>query len=251
MLTRIIQALSTIEISYGAFPINNISRCTWADIAQKIRLNYADFMFVYDNNATFPTTYDFLVGVPENLDKLSVDVDKPVSAFITALKHFKEEREAIYDKLFDALSLEYNPIENYDRNEQWKDISQGDSTSNSSAKTDTNLRSETDSSPEGVPVTSKTYTTTYDDALESRLAGYQTAEGKQVTTTTGDGDNNRTELNATTTAKTNADHEGRVHGNIGVTTTQQMLTQEIELRLNTILTDRIVQDFIYDFCTVY
>ena len=43
-------------------------------------------------------------------------------------------------------------------------------------------------------------------------------------------------------------HTGTVSGNIGVTTSQQMVTQEMELRKQNQLIEIVVRDFIETFC---
>ena len=46
----------------------------------------------------------------------------------------------------------------------------------------------------------------------------------------------------------NATHSGNVHGNIGVTTAQQMITEEIKLRTEQNITDIIIDQFKKRFC---
>ena len=65
------------------------------------------------------------------------------------------------------------------------------------------------------------------------LVGAET-ENKHDVTEFESESNGRTTLESHTTGtrETDGDHEGRVHGNIGVTTTQQMIEQEMSLRKN-------------------
>lgn len=61
--------------------------------------------------------------------------------------------------------------------------------------------------------------------------------------------NGRTTLESHTTGtrETDGDHEGRVHGNIGVTTTQQMIEQEMSLRKNYNIYNLISDSFCDEF----
>ena len=52
----------------------------------------------------------------------------------------------------------------------------------------------------------------------------------------------------TTENETSSEHDGRTHGNIGVTTSQQMLESEILLRKKYYIMDIIINDFISKFC---
>lgn len=130
--------------------------------------------------------------------------------------------------------------------------------------------------------TTKHYTTTFDDASEGRLDSYDVisgdisskSEGKESIVTTGNiqrsGNNttnqtntigdvinavkstgrseetldiNKTNIENTTTYK----HTLKRSGNIGVTTTAQMITQELELRLFNLF-NRIVNGFVNTYC---
>lgn len=83
-----------------------------------------------------------------------------------------------FDKLVETMSLEYNPLENYDRMEDWTDNTVGQSTNN----------------------------------IENKVSAYNTDSYQPNNTS-----------DATNNGTSNSTHKGRVHGNIGVTTSQQML----------------------------
>ena len=100
-----------------------------------------------------------------------------------------------------VMEEEYNPIENYDRQETYhEDISDEGSTTLDSDTTDTNTVSAYDS---------------------SSLQPHDKNTGTVDNTTTLDNDRD-------------IDHTGRIHGNIGVTTSQQMIESELKLRYNNI-----------------
>ena len=120
----------------------------------------------------------------------------------------------------EAFYSEYNPIENYNRIENWKDIpdlkivTDVDNTTTNDLKTETkndnteNQESAFDSNT--YQPKSKTL-----HGAEVDNTGTVTDKGKNIQTTNG-----------------NTTHDGRIHGNIGVTTNQQMIAAELELREN-------------------
>ena len=98
-----------------------------------------------------------------------------------------------FEKWFTALSLEYNPIENYDRIENWTDSGESGSEISSSGTTEGQVSA----------FDSSTYSP-HDKEINS--------SGSEASASNTD------------------EHEGRIHGNIGVTTSQQMLESEMVLQ---------------------
>lgn len=155
-------------------------------------------LYAYDN-----TMFDNMV-LPDGIDKdtlvfnllcetAEMEVVYPNPAFMkSAVTMWSKKNLESWNKMSATTKLEYNPIENYDRMEEWND--QGNAV--------------------------------------SRVAGYN--EGELVKA--GDGD-------------TNSTHKGRTHGNIGVTTSQQMIEEERRVaQFN--MYDYIVQDFKRRFCVM-
>lgn len=110
-----------------------------------------------------------------------------------------------WEKMWNTTKLEYNPIENYDRQEDWTDNNQ----------TNSNVQS-TDTGK------GKNHSTDI-----SKAAGFDS--GNLVTS--GQNDNDSTNESTQTgksegNSKEELKHTGRVHGNIGVTTSQQMIEEE-------------------------
>ena len=98
-----------------------------------------------------------------------------------------------FEKWFEALSLEYNPIENYDRIENWTDSGESGSEISSSGTTEGQV-----------------------SAFDSNS---YSPHDKEI-------NSSGSEASASNTDE----HEGRIHGNIGVTTSQQMLESEMVLQ---------------------
>lgn len=157
-----------------------------------------------------------------------------------------------------ALSLEYNPIENYDRMEDWTDSSinkmnrksvENRNLSNS-MKSDRNLQSVTkntgsDTNLHNVsPYDSIAYAA---DSQDIANINNQSATADTGTMTTNGLDSGTITNTGNDSNNTDSIHKGRMHGNIGVTTTQIMLKQELKIaRFN--LIKQISDVFIKDFC---
>lgn len=101
--------------------------------------------------------------------------------------------ESVFTKWYKALALEYNPIENYDRHEAWTDTGESGSEVSSSGTTESQ-RSAFD------------------------VSSYSPVD-KEIQSSGSEASSNNTD-----------EHEGRIHGNIGVTTSQQMLESEMVLQ---------------------
>lgn len=155
-------------------------------------------LYAYDN-----TMFDNMV-LPDGIDKdtlvfnllcetAEMEVVYPNPAFMkSAVTMWSKKNLESWNKMSATTKLEYNPIENYDRMEEWND--QGNAV--------------------------------------SRVAGYNESELVKA----GDGD-------------TYSTHKGRTHGNIGVTTSQQMIEEERRVaQFN--MYDYIVQDFKRRFCVM-
>ena len=146
------------------------------------------------------------------------------------------------DRWSKALAIDYEPLENYDRKEEWEDnnntlradsrnhtsntLNQANSTSSGTGSTE-NKKSAYDSN-------------TYQpfDKSETGSSGSNSTNGLEAAT----GRENGNELEASNNRRT-----GRAHGNIGVTTSQQMLQSEIDIsKFN--LYDEIAALFLTEFC---
>ncbi len=142
-----------------------------------------------------------------------------------------------WKKLYDTTVLEYNPIENYDRMEDWTDTDAetGSNSRNSKAIGETNNE-----------ITNSGSVTEQNTAFNAGLADHakEISDNDTISNTT----RNTTE-NASETNTRNLTHKktGRAHGNIGVTTSQQMIQSERETVIFN-LYDVIAESFIENFC---
>ena len=143
-----------------------------------------------------------------------------------AISIWADREAATFERWVNALAIEYAPLENYDRHENWTDTLDSDGTSRTTGTNDTS--------------TSGTVTTDV-SAYDS-----STYQPKDKVTTSETIDNDTTENNTSTLDNTGM-HAGRIHGNIGVTTSQQMLEAELDLGYWNIYS-RITDMFLKEFC---
>ena len=163
-----------------------------------------------------------------------------------------------FEKWQKALSLEYNPIENYDRMEDWTDSSINKMNRNyvenrklsNSMRSDRNLQSVTKNTGSD---TNLHNVSPYDSiAYVADSQDIANINNQSATADTGTVSSNGTDSGTVTntgndSSNTDSAHKGRMHGNIGVTTTQTMLKEELKIaRFN--LIKQISDVFIKDFC---
>lgn len=139
---------------------------------------------------------------------------------------WSRREQATFKRWVDALSIEYAPLENYDRFEHWTDEVDGTGSSESSGSVDTTSGD-----------TSELTKSAYDQAAYSPYE--KTINDGTVGTTTSD--------TTGTTMSNDSEHDGRIHGNIGVTTSQQMLEAELNLGYWNVyqkITELFLQEFV-------
>lgn len=143
-----------------------------------------------------------------------------------------------FTQMYTALTAEYSPIENYDRTETIRRV-----TENSGSDTETTTlgsKNITQTIGNSVNVTGVSAYNTSDFSNREK----ETANNSDTITSTDSGSD---------TAKTDygmkrAETENnRIHGNIGVTTSQTMITEEIKLRARYDLYKVIAQMFEHEF----
>ena len=154
-------------------------------LVNNILLQSGDFEILYPN-------YDFL--------KMSIGA-------------WSKKWQPTFERWQKALALEYDPLENYDRQEEWTDSHNmsGSDSGTSSGKTEGKTGSLT---------TNRVSAYDSGDALTTRDA--VATNGTDETNNSGNFSNQRIQTDG-------GNHSGRIHGNIGVTTSQQMLESELNL----------------------
>lgn len=175
-----------------------------------------------------------------------------------------------FQKWYDALQIEYEPLYNFDRYEHWTDTGTDTGTVNrEGTDTGTVNREGTDTGTVGNIASSSdtsssngqtdTFVTTYDsDTLhqDGRSTSTQTASssGNDSSTETrnlADSDKETRNLadsdKETRNLATSGEHDGHLYGNIGVTTSQQMLESELDIA-EWNLYEHIADIFIKELC---
>ena len=133
---------------------------------------------------------------------------------------WSDKWQRTFTKWMEALSIEYDPLYNYDRHEIYKDIRSENETSNRSENA----------------VTSDTSTSSGSGNTENEVSAYDSAtySPHDKSTSSSSGSNtssatsNATGANNRTLGET-VSHDAHLFGNIGVTTSQQMLTDQLEV----------------------
>lgn len=158
------------------------------------------------------TIFD-LFTVPADLDKETLinnillrsgefEVLYPDPEFMKfSIGNFAKAWQPTFERWVNALALEYNPLENYDRKEDWTDTRNGQTSGTTSGTTSNTLTNKVSAYDAG-------------DALTTR--GQDANYGADSSSSSGE-------------SHEGARHDGRIHGNIGVTTSQQMLQSELDL----------------------
>lgn len=133
--------------------------------------------------------------------------------FKFAVKVWSEKEVGRWEHLYRTTQYEYDPIENYNRYEDYTDTNESVGKSTISGKNNS----------------------------ETKVAAFDSPEYKESELNT-TGNENRNDSSASGTLK----HTAHLHGNIGVTTTQEMIVQERKAILN--LYNVIIEDFKNRFC---
>ena len=223
----------------------------------KITLTGQEIWLQKNNQSVFD-----LLSLPEGIDKDNV-VDNIIlecGEFETLYSDPYFMRSAIgvwsnkhyrtFEKWIAALNLEYNPLENYDRQEDWTDTGDENTTvkftDDTTTETDSSTTSEGSSNQNG---NTEDLVSAYDANTyqESEKHVIDTDEDHTDEVTSNTKLTNDSEQNTKGEKDTIDKHTGRIHGNIGVTTSQQMLQSELDVaRFNII--QEITNLFMTELC---
>lgn len=153
--------------------------------------------------------------------------------------NFFKSHQITFEKWWEVMQVEYNPIENYDRMEHWTD-----SGTHSDASSGTNSESQESYNKNSYHSNDETTkaafnSNDYDPYEKTTHGGYDETEGNASGTSFSAGSSQ---------GNTSGVHDGRVHGNIGVTTSQQMIQSSIDLYTNFEWYERVADLFTDEFC---
>lgn len=202
-------------------------------------------MGMYDYDSTI---FDSLT-LPEELNKTTAVEEiimecaeleclyPSVPFFKRAVGIWSATMQSSFERVWSAVNLEYNPIENYDRQEDetttgtrqhsGQDVTSG-STNSQRSTADTREITDSGNVTNKIAGFDASALVDHDSGTSSR-SGTDSASGTDNTTGT-----ERTELTHGEKIADAGTRSSRIHGNIGVTTSQQMLESELDLvpRLN-------------------
>lgn len=203
----------------------------------KITLQGLEIFLNYENKSLFD-----LLTVPEGIvkndlvDNIMLECGEFETLYAdpdfmrSAIGAWSNKHQRTFLKWVNALNIEYAPLENYDRQENWTDETDANTT---------NTLNSTVSSSSTSGGESKTNIAAYDSSSYS--------PSDQVTDSNSASNTSTDASNGAGTENIDFEHTGRIHGNIGVTTSQQMLEQELEVaRFNII--DEITKLFMSELC---
>lgn len=137
-----------------------------------------------------------------------------------------------WQTLWDSTQQEYNPIENYDRMEEWQET-EGESRQINDEVTATN-------------------TATGKAQQQDKVKGFESGaltDKRQMDSTEETAVDSKTNTNGIVESDRTGTRSGRAHGNIGVTTTQQMLEQERKIA-DFSFYEMVAQSFKETFCVM-
>lgn len=205
------------------------------------------------------------------LDTAELEILYPdADIFKTAIKYWSAAEVQNWNKLYNTTVLDYNPIwnkngtvteiEKHIKNNNYTDVTDGTIADHSVTKGNQNTETS------GNEKTNTTNNTNEKDYVFGFNSEYAAQSGQTVTDDTGSTNTDRSEnsktnssanIDATTTNNTNFKHDEKENidreytrteqGNIGITTTQQMINEEREVdKFN--LMDYIIDRFKQRFC---
>lgn len=182
---------------------------TTPDLYKYFTIKYSEFRYRSDNELTIAETVNFVTKIYNDN----------------------------FTRKVNALTIEYKPLENYDSTETEEVTNNLTQNTNSTANATTKTNNSSNSSEESIskisPYDSENFNNNTSDT------GTISATG-EITTT----DENSNDLTNTENGKTSRTMTR--HGNIGVTTSQQMLESELNLRKFNIIDDylKLISDYI-------
>lgn len=161
----------------------------------------------------------------------------------------------IWNKVYELENLEYNPIENYDRFE--------DEVEKVAEKKNENEQTGSTGNTLNIGNNANNNTDTQNSDTVNRVAGFNSndlapqSQSENNTMNIGRGTQQTSNLskgNATEMTNRNGinnqsrNRSSRIHGNIGVTTTQQMMQQQLDILPKVHIDDYIISSFKERFC---
>lgn len=251
-------------------------------LAKVTVLGFEDYLNRNDEVSLFET-----IKLPGGIDKdvlkdtilLQCAEFEPLYAnpyfFKSAIDLFFSRHYLNFEKWVRGLTVDYNPIENYDRIEEWSDTNSGEKYSSQNGSIVNQRRENSNGSGEirqNGTLSGQSSNET-DSTTETKVSAFDSTSYQPKEQVSLNGSESQTSVNtnesltknessgsveghdsseSTTSenekANSTAEHRGRVHGNIGVTTNMQMQEAYIELYSKYNLYEMIADLFATELC---
>ena len=219
-LFNLLQLVNVLELSDFDMTVNSITIYTGQDFYRIVRARYSHMLF----------------------ESPETDIDRAKQDLKSVYAMWKLLNGSDFFRIYKAMRSEYNPLENYDRLEEGSTETARHKGSRTSQNVDiTNTPTVTTKTTEKVNASDG-------GVVESMET--ETANTGGNTVTSGSSDTNYTETRDISDTVYDRDIETfngrRTHGNIGITTTQTLITEEVNLRLLGFI-ETIVAQFVEKF----
>lgn len=159
-----------------------------------------------------------------------------------AVKWWSLKQLPEWERMWRVLQQEYDPLMNYDRTEDWEDQNEAkeDTTAETTSGTETDTTTTGQSNGTSTNQPSGYNSDGFTNGERTITTDQNSASGNAKTTGTETGTGTRE-------SQETRKRTGRAYGNIGVTTSQQMLNQELDVAVRTIYAT-ICDEFRARFC---
>lgn len=160
--------------------------------------------------------------------------------------HWGNKHYRTFDKWIKALNIDFEPLYNYDRHEEYEDEKKGNSKTTSKDESISNSVSRTETNSNSTDTDTKNVS-----AYDSN--DYQPREQETVSNTSGQTGNGAAQNNSSSTSESGTDsgetikHTAHLYGNVGVTTSTQMLEDYLRVECWNIY-EHIADLFVDEFC---
>ena len=178
---------------------------------------------------------------------------------IDAVNIWSRKNYWTFDKWVKAINIKYDPLFNFDRKEEYKDIHSGNYSKNGSGSssgtngTTNNLTETHNLHSTNDAITSHSEKAFNDSSLVNNQSDVIDQDGSDTGTITNTGSitgtfsNNDSNNESGNDGYTNT-HEARLYGNIGITTSQQMFLSEVNDAATWNMYEHIADLFASEFC---
>lgn len=215
--------------------------------------NYDDSLF---SNMTLPDGIQTQMTISAILSRSGeFEVLYPDLDFMKQMIGFVSHKwNRTFTKWYNALQIEYDPLYNYDRYEEWKDSGTDTGTINRTGS-DTGTVGNSGSSTSTEESSGSGQTDTFVNAYDNNtLVEDGQSKSTQSANSSGTDISNNTETRNLSSSDdeernlaTSGEHTGHMYGNIGVTTSQQMLEAELDIA-EWNLYEHIADVFVRELC---